>query len=447
MVDALHEAGFEVLLDVVFNHTGEGGEDPRGRGMSWSFRGLDRRSYYRTDRTPAARLVDFSGCGNTLDLDHPQVQSFVIDCLRHWVVTMGVDGFRFDLAATLARQNGAFDEPSKLLEAIRTDPVLREAKLVAEPWDLGPGGYRLGRFDPPFREWNDKFRDAVRAFWIGDGRVLGEFATRLAGSADLFGPSRGGATASVNYVTAHDGFTLADLVAYDRKHNEANREENRDGWDANRSWNGGVEGPTRRRAIAAERVRRMKSILGTLLLAAGTPMLSHGDERARSQRGNNNAYCQDNPLAWVDWSDHGCEAELTRWVSSLVALRMQYACFRHEHELRTHGPERGDVAWYAPSGERMDIEAWQRDDARLAWVLLEPSQDDVGFLLLANGRRTRSRFVVPETPHGSPAWRVLLDASNRLEPGSLLEAGAEITLPSATLLVAIESNDRPETVD
>jgi glycogen operon protein len=375
------------------------------------------------------------------------VHAFVIDCLRHWVGTMGVDGFRFDLAATLARQNGAFDEPSKLLEAIRTDPLLREAKLVAEPWDLGPGGYRLGRFGPPFREWNDKFRDAVRAFWIGDGRVLGEFATRLAGSADLFGPSRGGATASINYVTAHDGFTLADLVSYDRKHNEANREENRDGWDANRSWNGGVEGPTRKRAIAAERVRRMKSLLATTLLAAGTPMLSHGDERARTQRGNNNAYCQDNALAWVDWRDHGCEAELTDWVSRVTALRMQYTCFRHEHELRTHGSERGDVAWYQPNGERMDVVAWQQGDARLAWVLLEPRLDDVSFLLVANGRRARSRFVVPEPPHGSGVWRVVLDASGRLTEGELLEAGSVLDLASATLVVAIEARGLVETTD
>jgi glycogen operon protein len=246
----------------------------------------------------------------------------------------------------------------------------------------------------------------------------------------------------VNYVTAHDGFTLADLVAYDRKHNEANREDNRDGWDANRSWNGGAEGPTRDTRIRAERARRARSMLGTLLLSAGTPMLSHGDERARTQRGNNNAYCQDTPLAWVDWDDHGGEVELTRWVSSVVTLRMQYACFRHEHELRAHGPERGDVVWYRADGRPMAAHDWQSGDARLAWVLLEPGRDDLGFLLIANGRRTRAGFVVPEAPHGGSAWSVLLDASGRRARGDALLARRTIELPSATLLVAMEARTR-----
>jgi isoamylase len=438
MVDALHDAGFEVVLDVVFNHTGEGGEDAHGRGMAWHFRGLDRRSYYRTDRANPARLVDFSGCGNTLDIDNPQVAAFVLDCLHHWVETMGVDGFRFDLGATLARHHGTFENPSKVLDALRTAPALRDTKLIMEPWDLGPGGYRVGQFGTPFREWNDKFRDTVRAFWVGDGAVLGDFATRIAGSADLFTRERGGATASINYVTAHDGFTLADLTAYDRKHNEDNLEDNRDGWDANRSWNGGEEGPTRHKAIAAERMRRMKSLLGTLLLAAGTPMLSHGDERARTQRGNNNAYCQDNPLTWIDWHDHACEAELTRWVASLIDLRLRHACFRHEHELRTHGPERGDVVWYRADAARMGPSDWRSGDPRLSWVLVEPASDDIGFLLLANGRRTRSKFVMPEAPHGSGSWRVVLDASGRHAPGERLAVGAATHLASGTLLIASE---------
>ena len=445
MVDALHEAGLEVVLDVVFNHTGEGGEDAQGHGMAWNFRGLDRRSYYRTDRSNHARLVDFSGCGNTLDLDHPQVAALVVDCLRHWVDTMGVDGFRFDLGATLARSHGTFENPSRLQEQIASDPSLRDKKLIMEPWDLGPNGYRLGHFGAPFREWNDKFRDTVRAFWAGDGAVLGDFATRLAGSADLFTRERGGATASINYVTAHDGFTLADLTAYDRKRNERNGEDNRDGWDTNRSWNGGEDGPTASKVVAAERMRRRKSLLGTLLLSAGTPMLSHGDERARTQHGNNNAYCQDNALAWVDWHDHGSETELTMWLSKLANLRMQHACFRHEHELRTHGPDRGDVVWYRADGERMGAGDWGSGDARLTWVLVEPESDEVGFLIVANGRRTRSKFVVPEAPHGSRAWEVVLDASGRHAAGKYLSVGDALHVPSSTLSVAVESR-RPTAV-
>ena len=438
-VQALHEAGFEVVLDVVFNHTGEGGEDSNGQGMSWHFRGLDRRAYYRTAKGHPNRLIDFSGCGNTLDVDHPRVVEFILDALRHWVGTMGVDGFRFDLAATLARSHGSFHAPSKALEGIRSDPMLGSVKLIAEPWDLGPDGYRLGHFGQPFREWNDRFRDAVRAFWIGDGRSLGDFATRIAGSSDFFPAERGGATASINYVTAHDGFTLADLVAYDHKHNEANREGNRDGWDANRSWNGGIEGPTYTPSIVAERRRRMRSILATLLLAAGTPMLAHGDERARTQLGNNNAYCQDNPLAWVDWqhiTDGG--DDLVAWVSKLVQLRRDNACFRPEKPLRDHGPDRGDVAWYAPSGTRMTPANWQSSEAALSWVLVEPESREGGFAIVANGTREPGVFTLPPTPHGGGVWTVVLDASLRFPAGYRLDAGDVVVLASGTAMILEE---------
>lgn len=438
-VEQLHDAGFEVLLDVVFNHTGEGGEDAHGHGMAWHFRGIDRRAYYRTAKAHPHRLVDFSGCGNTLDLDHPRVIEFVLDSLRHWAGPMGVDGFRFDLAATLARSHGTFATPSKLLEAIRTDPLLGRVKLIAEPWDLGPDGYRLGHFGQPFREWNDRFRDAVRAFWIGDGSAVGDFATRIAGSADFFPSERGGATASINYVTAHDGFTLADLVSFDRKHNEANREGNRDGWDSNRSWNGGVEGPTHNGAVIAERRRRMKSMLATLLLSAGTPMLAHGDERARTQLGNNNAYCQDNALAWIDWEHiSDGESDLVAWVAKLIELRMQHACFRPERPLRDHGPDRGDVAWHAASGERMSATDWEEKQAKLSWVLVEPNSNERGFVVLANGTREPAAFTLPETPHKSGVWTVVLDASSRFPSGYRLESRDAVVLTSGTAIIAEE---------
>ena len=439
-IDALHEAGFEVVLDVVFNHTGEGGEDANGEGITWHFRGLDRRTYYRTQKGKPETLVDFSGCGNTLDLDHPRVIEFVLDALRYWAGPMGVDGFRFDLAATMARSHGKFGHESKLLAAIRHDPLLGPLKLIAEPWDLGPEGYRLGQFQQPFREWNDRFRDSVRAFWTGEPSALGDFATRLAGSADIFNGERGGQTASINYVTAHDGFTLADLVAYDRKHNEDNGENSRDGSDANRSWNGGEEGPSRNPEVRAERRRRMKSMLATLLLSGGTPMLSHGDERARTQMGNNNAYCHDGPLTWIDWThiaDHG--RDLVGWIGSLVKLRMQYACFRPTAPLRDHGAKGGDVGWYGPDGHPMTGASWRELGPSFTWVSLEHEPEARAFAFLANGLREAKVFRLPRPPHGGRGWSVLLDGADRFPPAYRLEGGDSMVLPSGAVLIATET--------
>ena len=305
MVKLLHREGIEVILDVVYNHTAE--QDRTGATLSW--RGLDQRAYYRLDER--GRDIDVTGCGNTLDLRHPVVCRMVLDSLRYWVQEFHVDGFRFDLAVALGRGRGdEFDPDHPFLVALRTDPVLSRVTLIAEPWDLGMHGWRTGQFPPPFLEWNDRFRDAVRRFWVTDVRAqahgqhshgLQDLATRLAGSRDLFGHRDRGPTASVNFVAAHDGFTLADLTSYDHKHNEANGEGNRDGSDGNTSWNHGVEGPTDDEAVVAARARTIRNVLGTLLLSTGVPMLNAGDEMGRSQGGNNNAYCQDNETSWVDW--------------------------------------------------------------------------------------------------------------------------------------------------
>ncbi len=299
MVRRLHAAGLEVILDLVFNHTAEGGAE----GPTLSFKGLDNSLYYRLDPRNPARYVNHSGCGNTLDFGRPRVVELVLDCLRYWVEEMHVDGFRFDLATTLGRgRNGRFDPRAPFFEAVAAEPALAPVKLIAEPWDLGPGGYQLGGFPRGWREWNDRFRDTVRAYWLGDTSVEGELAARLDGSPDLFPAARGRGQASINYVTSHDGFTLEDLVSYERKHNELNGEQNRDGPPGELSCNWGVEGPSEDPEIVEPRRRAQRGMLAALALARGVPMISHGDELGRTQQGNNNAYCQDNPLSWVDWA-------------------------------------------------------------------------------------------------------------------------------------------------
>ena len=361
MVRRLHAAGIEVILDVVYNHTAEGGRD----GPTLSLRGIDNRSYYRLRPDAPAECVDFTGCGNTLDAAHPRVLQLIVDSLRYWVLEMHVDGFRFDLAVALARGGRgacAFDRDGAFLRAIYQDPMLSQVKLIAEPWDLGPGGHQTGNFPAPWAEWNDRYRDTVRRFWRGDAGQVPEFATRLAGSSDLY--ERGGRppSAGINFVTAHDGFTLDDLVSYEKKRNEANGEANRDGAHDNLSWNCGVEGTASDAEIRALRARQKRNFLATLLLSQGVPMICGGDERGRTQRGNNNAYCQDNETSWFDWDLAPADRDLPAFVRRLIRFRRDHPVLRRRRFLRgtaTGSGGNGDVAWFGPDGREMTDEAWR----------------------------------------------------------------------------------------
>ena len=357
-VAALQAAGIAVLVDVVLNHTGEG--DPLGPTVS--LRGLDNATYYRLHPDEPARCIDDAGCGNTLALDRQPVLRLAMEALRTWALRAGVDGFRLDLATTLGRRADGFDPAAPLLAAMAQDPVLRGLAIIAEPWDIGPGGYRLGAFPPGWGEWNDRYRDTVRRFWRGDGGMLGELATRFAGSADVFAPPRP-VSRSINFITAHDGFSLADLVAYTGKHNAANGEANRDGTDNNLSWNNGAEGPSDHPVVRARRARDVRALLATLLLSRGTPMLSMGDEAGRTQHGNNNAYAQDNPLSWFDWE--GMNRDLLGFTARLVRARRDCPALRGAAALTGAAVDAAgvpDVAWYAADGQPMTADRW--NDAR-----------------------------------------------------------------------------------
>jgi isoamylase len=402
MVRALHHAGIEVLLDVVFNHTPEGGPE----GPTLSFRGIDNARYYRLRPESRAEYLDFSGCGNSLDTTVPRVLQLVLDSLRHWVTEYHVDGFRFDLAPVLARDPLEFVPFGRFFEILRQDPVLAPVKLVAEPWDLGPGGYRLGGFPHGWAEWNDRYRDAVRRYWRGDAGQLAELATRLAGSSDRFGARS--PQASVNYVTCHDGMTLTDLVTYARKHNEANGEEGRDGpHDDSHNW--GVEGPTRALRVRKVRERIRRNLLATLALSQGVPMLSHGDELGRTQRGNNNVYCQDNELSWVDWSGEPEAEEFLAFAREVLAIRRGNAVFRRRRFFRGESQSPSgldDVTWLRPDGSVCTPEQW-RDPARHSIGMLIPAEsaepaDEGGrgqaaetVLLLLNAHGQSRSFYLP----------------------------------------------------
>jgi glycogen operon protein len=393
MVKTLHAAGLEVILDVVYNHTGEGDH----HGPTLCYRGIDNAVYYRLDDADRRRYVDYTGTGNTLNTSHPAVLRLVMDSLRYWVSEMHVDGFRFDLATTLARESYAFSARSAFLAAVYQDPVLSRAKLIAEPWDLGEGGYQVGRFPSRWAEWNDKYRDAARAYWKGDAHMLGELASRIAGSRDLFAASGRGPCASVNFVTAHDGFTLHDLVSYDRKHNQANREDNRDGSDHNRSWNHGAEGPAPDAAIVALRERQKRNLLATLFFSHGVPMLLAGDELGRTQLGNNNAYCHDNELAWLHWDLEPPARELLDFVRKLVSLRRRTQAFR---------PRRYDerIRWLRPQGGEMTTDDWTLPFARCVGA-------DYGeALLLLNAHDGNIDFMLP-----GGSWDVVLDTGRNEE--------------------------------
>ena len=401
MVDAFHAAGLEVLVDVVYNHTAEGGAD----GPTYAFKGLDPRAWYRRDATRTGRFVDWTGTGNTLDVRQPLVRRLIVESLRYWVEVLGVDGFRCDLAVSLGRDgdDDAFDPRGELFETLRADPVLADVKWIAEPWDLGPGGYRLGGFGEPWREWNDRFRDTARRFWRGEagGAVTAELATRLAGSQDRFADR--GPLASLNYVVSHDGFTLRDLVSYEHRHNQANGEGNRDGTRNNLSRNWGVEGPSDEPEILRRRDRARRNLLTTLLLAQGVPMLAHGDEIGRTQNGNNNPYNQDNALAWTDWSSP--DTPFLDFVRRLLAIRRRFPALRREHFLVGRRQDSGngapipdaDVLWLGTDGGELDAEDWQRPDHRAFAMALLPHPDETpdGLLLLINGADHAVDFVLP----------------------------------------------------
>lgn len=391
MVDRLHEAGIEVILDIVFNHTAEGDGD--GPLLAW--RGLDNASWYRLARDRRAAYENFSGCGNTLAIGHPRVLQFVLDCLRWWVRHMGVDGFRFDLAPALGRDDEAFDRHGAFFKAVAQDPSLQGVRMIAEPWDMGPDGYQLGHFPRGWLEWNDRFRDAARAFWLGHDATRGEFALRLSGSADRFHARRRSPLESVNYIVSHDGFTLADLVAYRERHNEANGEESRDGHAHNLSCNGGVEGPSDDPAVRALRARLQRALLATLLLAQGTPMLAAGDEIGHSQRGNNNPYCQDNEITWLDWD--AADATLVDFVARLLALRRRALPFGAAwYSGRVDARGRLDLEWLHPAGGRMTVAHWnERDERALGALIGAPGGGEERLLLLFNADPADVHFVLP----------------------------------------------------
>ncbi|PKQ43270.1 glycogen debranching enzyme GlgX [Pseudomonas sp. YY-1] len=416
MVAHLHKAGLELILDVVYNHTAEGNE----RGPTLSMRGIDNASYYRLLPDERRYYINDSGTGNTLDLSHPCVLQMVTDSLRYWATEMRVDGFRFDLATILGRYADGFNERHSFLVACRQDPVLSKVKLIAEPWDCGPGGYQVGGFAPGWAEWNDKFRDNVRAYWKGDRGELGELARRLTASGDLYNQRGRRPFASVNFITAHDGFTLRDVVSYDHKHNEANDENNQDGTDRNLSWNHGSEGATDDPSIRSLRVQQMRNLLATLLFAQGTPMLLAGDEFGRTQHGNNNAYCQDNELSWVDWSLDDEGRELLAFCQHLIALRRSYPILRRQRFLVGHYNEERDVkdvTWLAPDGSEMTEEHWHDEEARCMGMLMDGraqpsgvkrSGADATLLLLLNAGHQPCEFQLPEV-HGGRHWLCLVD--------------------------------------
>ena len=436
-VRRLHAAGIEVIIDVVYNHTCEGSQ--LGPTLSW--RGLDNASYYRLVPGDERNLINDTGCGNTFNLSHPRVLQLVLDSLRYWATSFRIDGFRFDLGSTLGREGTGFDPGSGFFDAIRQDPVLSRLKLIAEPWDIGPGGYQLGNFPPGFGEWNDRFRDTVRRFWRGDPGQRPELAARLSGSADMFQHRRRRPWASVNYLASHDGFTLQDVVSYEERHNEANGEENRDGHGENCSNNWGAEGPSDEPAVTALRERVKRAMLATLVCAQGTPMLLAGDESGRSQQGNNNAYCQDNDISWLDWTAGAAPPaqESQAFVSRLLGLRRALPALRSPHFL--HGatelaPGIRDLAWFDETGQPPSAEAWNDPDTRLlvmrrASQAAAPGVDVEVVLVLINGSDADHDFTLPEPRLD---WRLLLDTArpDRTEPDV---PGATIAVDSRSVVL------------
>ncbi|HEV7516536.1 MAG TPA: glycogen debranching protein GlgX, partial [Thermoanaerobaculia bacterium] len=437
LVKTLHAAGLEVILDVVYNHTAEGNH----LGPTLCFKGIDNAAYYRLMADQPACYLDYTGTGNSLNMRHPHVLQLIMDSLRYWILDLHVDGFRFDLAATLARELHECDRFSAFFDIIQQDPVISQVKLIAEPWDLGEGGYQVGNFPPLWSEWNGKYRDSVRDFWRGEPQTLGDFANRFTGSSDLYALTGRRPSASVNFVTCHDGFTLADLVAYDEKHNEGNGEDNQDGESHNRSWNCGVEGPTGDPEINALRARQKRNLLATLLLSQGIPMLLGGDEIGRTQRGNNNAYCQDNEISWYDWG--AVDEDLLDWTAGLVRLRREHPVFRRRrwfHGQPIQGSAARDVAWFRPDGEEMSEADWQQGFARSLAVFLNgdaiPGTDqrgepvtDATFYLLFNAAEEPLSFRLPGGVWGG-GWVQVFDTGElRFGEGTeIRRAGEEVAV-------------------
>ncbi|HEY7300551.1 MAG TPA: glycogen debranching protein GlgX [Xanthobacteraceae bacterium] len=432
-VDRLHDAGIEVVLDVVFNHSAESDH----LGPTLSFRGIDNASYYRLKPDQPRFYENFTGCGNTLNLANPQVLGMVRDSLRYWVDTCGIDGFRFDLAPTLARTAAGFDRNAPFFAALAEDPILSRVKLIAEPWDLGPGGYRTGDFPAGWSEWNDRFRSAMRRFWSGEGGLIGEVARRMSGSADLFQQRGRLPSASINYVTVHDGFTLADLVSYARKHNEENREGNGDGSDLNDSANCGVEGPTDDPAVRETRGRLRRALLSSLMLAKGVPLLLAGDEAGNSQRGNNNAYCQDNEIGWVDWSGLGTEeTALASFIDSLVELRRNFPQLRADSWLEGRRADRSyDILWLTPDATEMTQADWTAPDSRFLCYLLSPVENPGSPLYVAiNAAPAPIDFKLPAPPKYN-RWTELLNSASPAELRREFASGAALQALAHSVLV------------
>jgi isoamylase len=444
MVRALHEAGIEVILDVVYNHTAEGNH----LGPTLSMRGIDNAAYYRLVEDDKRYYMDYTGTGNSLNVGHPHSLQLIMDSLRYWVREMHVDGFRFDLAATLAREFYDVDRLAAFFELVQQDPTVSQVKLIAEPWDVGPGGYQVGNFPPQWTEWNGKYRDTVRDYWRGEPATLDEFAYRLTGSADLYEHTGRRPVASINFVTAHDGFTLRDLVSYNEKHNEANGEDNRDGESNNKSWNCGAEGPTEDSAINELRGRQQRNFLATLLLSQGVPMISHGDELGRTQRGNNNVYCQDNEISWLNWAQ--ADADLIEFTREVSALRAAHPVFRRRRFFsgrpvrQRGGTGLPDISWFAPDGSEMSDEDWETAFAKSVAVYLNgqgiPYLDERGqrvtdnsFVLCFNAHHEPIQFTLPPKEFGESWTRVIYTGSDGSE-GSV-EAGATVTVDARAVLV------------
>ena len=446
MVKNLHEAGIEVILDVVYNHTAEGNH----MGPTLSFRGIDNASYYRLVDGDQAHYFDTTGTGNSLLMRSHAVLQLIMDSLRYWVTEMHVDGFRFDLASTLARQFHEVDKLSTFFELIAQDPVLSGVKLIAEPWDVGDGGYNVGEFPALWSEWNGKYRDTMRDFWRGEPSTLGEFAARISGSADLYQHSGRAPMASINFITAHDGFTLNDLVSYNNKHNEANGEGNADGESNNRSWNCGEEGPTEDPEVLSLRSRQIKNFLTTMLFSQGVPMICHGDEMGRTQAGNNNVYCQDNELSWVNWNLNATQQDLLHFTRRVIKLRKDHPVLRRRRFFygdAAHGGESKlqEIGWLRPSGEHMRDEDWTAWYARSLMVYVnghaisEPDRRgekivDNSFLLLVNASEEDIEFTIPTEPTGSSkAWKVVIDTQPTKGLPRKLKPKAKVEVESHSL--------------
>jgi glycogen operon protein len=452
MVRQLHSNGIEVILDVVYNHTGEGNQ----LGPTFCFRGIDNAAYYRLMGDDARYYMDYTGCGNTLNMRHPRVLQLIMDSLRYWVQEMHVDGFRFDLASALARELHEVDRLGAFFDIIHQDPVLSQVKLIAEPWDLGEGGYQVGNFPIGWTEWNGKYRDTVRAYWKGDGGLINELAYRLTGSSDLYGPGGRRPYASINFVTAHDGFTLEDLVSYNDKHNDANGEDSRDGHNDNLSWNCGVEGPSNDPAIGALRAQQKRNFIATLLLSQGVPMLLGGDEIGRTQQGNNNGYCQDNELSWLDWQLSEEDRASLAFAQRMLQLRREHPVFRRRSFFQgrhIRGSDVKDIAWFKPDGTEMTDDEWGQSFARCLGVFLageglddvdlrgRPIRDD-NFLLLLNAHHEEIDFTLPAL-HPDARWEMEVDTARGagLERNGQYDPGVTYPLAGRSLVLLIERRE------